>query len=148
MEIQPRISWIHGWLRKIKRCINIVIYYQAVNSINCTNPVQPFSGGCMQYTWLVAVKVFFLDLLFLPEGTGITGYREISEIPLIYRTNFLNKFWIRVIFTPKQREFVSILLRAIGLAEWSRLLLPTWQFAGSNSGKCIEAVLPYFLQST
>jgi hypothetical protein len=29
-------------------------------------------------------EVFFLDLMFLPVSTGITGYHEISEIPPIY----------------------------------------------------------------
>jgi hypothetical protein len=36
-------------------------------------------------------RVFFLDLDFLPEGTDIIGYREISEIPPNYRTNFFKQ---------------------------------------------------------
>jgi hypothetical protein len=34
---------------------------------------------------------FFSWSCFLPEGTGISGYREISEILPIYRTNFFNQ---------------------------------------------------------
>jgi hypothetical protein len=34
----------------------------------------------------VTIKVFFLGPLFLPEGSGIFGYREISKISGIYRT--------------------------------------------------------------
>jgi hypothetical protein len=37
-------------------------------------------------------KVFFLGELFLPEGTGICGYREISKISGIYRTTFFKEF--------------------------------------------------------
>jgi hypothetical protein len=55
-------------------------------------------------------KVFFLDLVFLPEGTGITGYREISEIPPIYRTNFFEQILNSKYFTLKEIKFVSILL--------------------------------------
>jgi hypothetical protein len=55
-------------------------------------------------------KVFFLDLVFLPEGTGITGYRGISEIPPIYRTEFFDQILNSKFFTPKEIKFVSILL--------------------------------------
>jgi hypothetical protein len=63
-------------------------------------------------------RFFFLDLVFLPEGTGISGYREISEIPPIYRTKFFKQILNSNFFAPKQIKFVSILLRNAGLVEW------------------------------
>jgi hypothetical protein len=61
-------------------------------------------------------KVFFLVLVlvFLPETTAKTGYREISKIPPIYRTNFFKQILNSNFFTTKQIEFVSLLLLASG----------------------------------
>jgi hypothetical protein len=37
-------------------------------------------------------EIFFLDLVFLPVSTGITGYHEISEIPLFTERSFQTNF--------------------------------------------------------
>jgi hypothetical protein len=70
----------------------------------------PLDIGQQSFGTCITIKVFFLDLVFLPEGTGITGYREILEIPPIYRTEFFNQILNSIFFTPKQIEFVSPLI--------------------------------------
>jgi hypothetical protein len=60
---------------------------------------------------------FFSRSRFFTRNHRKNGYREISEIPPIYRTNFFKQILNSNFFTAKQIKFVYLLLLATFLKE-------------------------------